>query len=62
MKVMCKVMKLFKLYIQDKFASISRPLKELKASKRVTIAPKTEEIILFELTRTTFLFTIIMGI
>lgn len=44
------------LYIQDKFASISRPLKELKASKRVTIAPKTEEIILFELTLDDFSF------
>lgn len=37
------------LYIQDKVASISRPSKELKASKRITIAPHSTEEVIFKL-------------
>ena len=38
------------LYIRDLTASVTRPVKELKGFKRITIKPKMEEIVVFNLT------------
>lgn len=44
------------LYIRDNVSSIARPYKELKASKRVSLAPNTSTSIDFTLTADTFSF------
>ena len=44
------------LYISDKFSSITRPIKELKAYKRVSLKPGESKKITFELDKSAFAF------
>ena len=44
------------LYISDKFSSITRPIKELKAYKRVSLKPRESKKITFELEKSAFAF------
>ena len=44
------------LYISDKFSSITRPVKELKAFKRVSLEPGESKEITFELDESSFAF------
>ena len=44
------------LYISDKFSSITRPVKELKAFKRVSLKPGESKKIIFELDKSAFAF------
>ena len=44
------------LYISDKYSSITRPVKELKAYKRVSLKPGESKEIVFELNKSAFAF------
>ena len=44
------------LYISDKYSSITRPVKELKASQRVSLKPGESKEILFELNKSAFAY------
>lgn len=44
-----KATEVVQLYVQDKFGSVTRPVRELKAFKRVTLAPGKSEKVTFEL-------------
>ncbi|MCU0454683.1 MAG: fibronectin type III-like domain-contianing protein [Bacteroidales bacterium] len=37
------------LYIRDKFSSVTRPVKELKGFKRITLKPKESKTVTFEI-------------
>ena len=44
------------LYISDKYSSITRPVKELKAFQRVSLKPGESKEILFELNKSAFAY------
>ena len=44
------------LYIRDRVATITRPVRELKAFRKVTLAPGASEEVRFTLTRENLLF------
>ena len=44
------------LYISDKYSSITRPVKELKGFKRVSLKPGESKVILFDLDRFAFAY------
>ena len=44
------------LYISDKYSSITRPVKELKAYQRVSLKPGESKEILFELNKSAFAY------
>ena len=44
------------LYISDKYSSITRPVKELKAYQRVSLEPGESKEILFELNKSAFAY------
>ena len=44
------------LYISDKYSSVTRPVKELKEFKRVSLKPDESKVIIFELDKSAFAF------
>jgi beta-glucosidase len=47
----CKGDEVVQLYLHDVIASVTRPLKELKGFKRITLEPKEKKTVTFVLTR-----------
>ena len=47
---------IIQLYISDKYSSITRPVKELKAYKRVSLKPGELKEIVFELNKSAFAY------
>ena len=52
-----KAAEVVQLYIRDDFASVARPVRELKGFKKVTLEPGSEQEVTFEITEDMLKFT-----